>query len=207
MRKTTVVALGAVVMVLATLALRPAGEATVDGEDAGALTGAAPGPASAASRPAVDAPALAPPAATALAPRPNRLAASALDAGSAPLPPRLRLAERGGALVDRRASPGRDGPSEIELIHAGLDTIHDDIAACLEAWRGTDTEAAGEVMIRFQLDESGLTDSWVVREAELPFGIRTCFATAVHGVDWSHVVRQPAEITERFTLEREDAGS
>ncbi len=143
-------------------------------------------------------------------PRAVVAAAAMADGGAggapAPLAPRLEVAELGGKLVDRRGDVGADAPSELELIHAGLDTLRDDIDACLEEWRGTDAQAEGEVMIAFQLDESGLTESWVVRDAELPFGIRTCFANAVYGLDWSHIVRHPAEVSQRFTLEREDAG-
>jgi hypothetical protein len=132
--------------------------------------------------------------------------ASASAAGSPASAP-IRISQLGGKLRDRRDDPGPDAPGELELIHAGLDTIAEDIEACLAEWSQSGGQAEGEVMLAFQLDESGLADSWVVDPAELPFGVKTCFANAVYGVDWSHVVRKPAEITQRFTVSRDGGAS
>lgn len=144
------------------------------------------------------------PSAAPAAPRPRTV----LPRPSAPpaaveaeAPRRIRIAERGGPLHDRRDNPGPDAPTELELVHAGLDTVREDVEACLDEWAKTDASVSGSVMIGFQLDESGLTESWVEGASELPFGVQTCFGNAVYGVDWSHVVSHPAQITNHFDIE------
>src|SRR5207253_6055692 len=121
----------------------------------------------------------------------------------APAPAPIKISQVAGQLRDRREHPGADAPSELEMIHAGLDTIAEDIEECLGEWSKEAGDAEGEVMLSFQLDESGLTDSWVLDRAELPFGVKTCFANAVYGVDWSHVVQKPAEVSQRFSVTRD----
>lgn len=120
-------------------------------------------------------------------------------------PRRIVIAEQSGKLHDRRGNAGQDAPTELELIHAGLDTIQEDIEACLEQWAASGAEAEGRVLIGFQLDETGLTGSWIDRGESLPFGVKTCFANAVYGVDWSHIVKHPAEITNNYELSRPKA--
>ena len=106
---------------------------------------------------------------------------------------------RGAGLPDFAISAW-DAPTELELIHAGLDTIQEDIEACLAQWAATDAQVEGKILIGFQLDETGLTGSWVDHGDTLPFGVKTCFASAVYGVDWSHIVKHPAEITNNYEL-------
>lgn len=138
------------------------------------------------------------------APLPARAALLRPSPPAQPEPARRRIviAEQSGKLRDRRGNAGQDAPTELELIHAGLDTIQEDIEACLEQWAGADAEAEGKVLIGFQLDETGLTGSWVAEGEALPFGVKTCFASAVYGVDWSHIVKHPAEITNNYELSR-----
>ncbi|MFO0724092.1 MAG: hypothetical protein U1E65_09940 [Myxococcota bacterium] len=144
--------------------------------------------------------AYAPPVAPAApAPKPARLHLER-PAPNGPDAAGLHLAPQRGPLKDRREHPGPDAPRELELVHAGLDTIQEDIEACLAQWSESDHTATGTITIGFQLDESGLTDSWVSRGEELPFGVRTCFANAVYGLDWSHIVSRPAEITNNYEL-------
>jgi len=121
-------------------------------------------------------------------------------AGQEDVPRRIVIAEQSGQLKDRRTGSGQDAPTELELIHAGLDTIQEDIEACLAQWAATDAQVEGKILIGFQLDETGLTGSWVDHGDTLPFGVKTCFASAVYGVDWSHIVKHPAEITNNYEL-------
>lgn len=120
--------------------------------------------------------------------------------GREDVPRRIVIAEQSGRLKDRRTGAGQDAPTELELIHAGLDTIQEDIEACLAAWAAADAQVDGKILIGFQLDETGLTSSWVDHGDTLPFGVKTCFASAVYGVDWSHIVKHPAEITNNYEL-------
>ncbi len=123
------------------------------------------------------------------------------DGGSAARP--IKIAELAGKLKDRRgADAPPDADFELELIHAGLDTVQEDIEECLAQWNDTGGLLDGEVLIGFQLDESGLTESWVQDDAELPFGVKSCFGNAVYGVDWSHVVKKPAEVTQKFAVSK-----
>ncbi len=102
--------------------------------------------------------------------------------------------------IDRRQNPGPRAKQELEAIRYGMETLDDDIAACLEQWGGYDAADGGEVMIGFDIDRNGLQKSWVQSNVEVPFGPRTCFANAVYGIDWSNIVEQPGEITNRYGL-------
>ncbi len=114
----------------------------------------------------------------------------------------LRLVDQaGGEVRDRRGEPNAEARGELERVQAGLDTVREDVEACLGEWSREDAAAGASVMIGFRLDADGLTESWVDGASALPFGVQTCFASAVYGVDWSHVVGRPAEITERFELD------
>lgn len=120
----------------------------------------------------------------------------------APVRQPLRLVDQaGGEVHDRRGEPNTDARGELERVQAGLDTVREDVEACLGEWSREDAAAGASVVIGFRLDADGLTESWVDGASALPFGVQTCFASAVYGVDWSHVVGRPAEITERFELD------
>lgn len=151
-----------------------------------------------------------------VAPRPEPTAVGAgqtPETGAAPTPeasapavsparPPLRLVDQaGGQVVDRRGEPNTDARGELERVQAGLETVREDVEACLGEWSREDAAAGASVMIGFRLDADGLTESWVDGASALPFGVQTCFASAVYGVDWSHVVGRPAEITQRFELD------
>jgi len=114
----------------------------------------------------------------------------------------IRLVDQaGGQVLDRRGEPNADARGELERVQAGLETVREDVEACLGEWSREDAAAGASVMIGFRLDADGLTESWVDGASALPFGVQTCFASAVYGVDWSHVVGKPAEITQRFELD------
>jgi len=139
-------------------------------------------------------------------PRPTAAAApapAAIPGASDPAARPIKISELAGKLKDRRgANAPADADFELELIHAGLDTVTEDIEACLAEWSDAGGLLDGEVLIGFQLDESGLTESWVQDDAELPFGVKSCFGNAVYGVDWSHVVKKPAEVTQKFAVSK-----
>lgn len=114
----------------------------------------------------------------------------------------IRLVDQaGGQVLDRRGEPNADARGELERVQAGLETVREDVEACLGEWSREDAAAGASVMIGFRLDADGLTESWVDGASALPFGVQTCFASAVYGVDWSHVVGKPAEITQRYELD------
>jgi hypothetical protein len=125
------------------------------------------------------------------------IAAAAYDAGLRALSP--PAGEHEGP-IDRRANPGPDAKREMEAIRYGFDTLDDDIATCLKQWNQDIQQDAGQVMIGFSIDAKGLQRSWVETDADVPFGPRTCIANAVYGIDWSHIVEQPVELTNRFSL-------
>jgi hypothetical protein len=108
--------------------------------------------------------------------------------------------------VDRRAHPGPRAKQELEAIRYGLDTLDDDVAACLEQWNRLDGRDAGSVLLGFNIDAKGLQRSWVQSDADVPFGPRTCLANAVYGIDWSHIVDAPVQVTNRFDLSPKDGG-
>lgn len=106
---------------------------------------------------------------------------------------------------DRREPPGPRAQQELEVLGYAFDTLAEDVADCLAQWDALDAGATGEVMLVFQIDEDGLQKSWVDSVMEVPLGPRSCIANAVYGLDWSHIVEQPVEVSQRFELAR-DAG-
>ncbi|MBK7860092.1 MAG: hypothetical protein IPJ65_16055 [Archangiaceae bacterium] len=81
-----------------------------------------------------------------------------------------------------------------------METLEEDIEACLAEWRKSEPEAQAQVLLGFEIDSGGLQRSWVDADGGLPFGVRSCFSNAVYGLDWSHLVEQPAQLTNRFSL-------
>lgn len=106
---------------------------------------------------------------------------------------------------DRRGNPGPRAQQELEILGYAFETLADDVDDCLAQWDALDAGATGEVMLVFQLDQNGLQKSWVDSVMEVPLGPKSCIANAVYGLDWSHIVDQPAEVSQRFELSR-DAG-
>ncbi len=92
------------------------------------------------------------------------------------------------------------------MIGYAFETLDEDVTECLAKWGQELPTAKDEVMIAFQIDKDGLQKAWVMDDAEIPFGPRTCFANAVYGIDWSHIVDHPAEVTWKFNLRPEDGG-
>lgn len=132
----------------------------------------------------------APPAAGAPAPKPiAQLAPEAAPSGP----------------VDKRENPGPNAKRQMEILRYGFETLDEDISECLAQWSSVEPGQANEVMIAFEIDADGLKRSWLEHDGGIPFGPRTCLANAVYGIDWSHIVDQPAKLTNRFYLDR-DAG-
>lgn len=128
-----------------------------------------------------------------------------LDAGAL-AEPKVKLAEV-KALRDKRERPGPRAKEELEILQYGLETIDEDIEACLASWKEAEPALTGKLMIAFRIDAGGLTEAWVAEHDDIPFGPRTCFANAVHGVDWSHIVDRPVELTQRYEIPGADAGT
>ena len=95
----------------------------------------------------------------------------------------------------------------MEIIRYAFDTLEEDVRECLEKWEASAPGQAAEVMIALEIDADGLQKSWLEHEGEVPFGPRTCLANAVYGLDWSHIVDDPAKLTQRFELRRKDGGA
>lgn len=115
---------------------------------------------------------------------------------AAPVKEPLRLAEVKGLNDKRGASP--DGARELEALNYGMETLDEDIEACLEQWSASSSTISGRATIAFQLAPDGLTSAWLEGGEQIPFGPRTCIANAVYGIDWSRIVDKPAEITRNF---------
>jgi hypothetical protein len=123
-----------------------------------------------------------------------------------PLRPIARLASERTLPVDRRDGAPPDAPRQLEVLSYAFETLDDDIRACLDQWTGLDPARTPEVLLGFELDRSGLTRSFVENADDIPFGPRTCLATAVYGLDWSNIVDEPVKVTKRFALGPPDAG-
>ena len=128
----------------------------------------------------------------------NPPAAAARDSTSTAAAPR-------GRLIDRRTDPGANAPSEREQLGYAVETLDEDVEACLAEWSKSQVEVSGEVMLAVQIDPTGMKEAWVEREGEVPLGPRSCFANAAFGIDWSHMVDSPVKITRRYTFPA-DAG-
>jgi len=153
------------------------------------------------------------PAAAAVAPAPavavrqpsNELPRPAPRPPDVPPPPSVKQgfetqAQQRHGPVDKRGNPGPRAAAEMEMVSYAFETLDDDIDECLAEWRKTSSDAPPEVMLGFEIDKDGLQRSWVDADGGVPFGVRTCFANAVYGLDWSHIVDQPAMLTNRFNL-------
>jgi hypothetical protein len=143
-------------------------------------------------------------AAAVVAPRPDRPSFAPMRIAlprptSDPESPRFVLAEE-KRLKDKRdgVRPGAEG--ELETIGYGLDTLHEDVDACLKEWRSKSATISGSVRLAFQLDPSGLTTAWLIGGEALPFGPRTCIGNAAYGIDWSNIVDHASEVTDDFDL-------
>lgn len=127
-----------------------------------------------------------------------------LDSNGAPLhvpPPRVQL-------TDRRPNPGPNAAGEREQLGYALETLDDDVEACLSEWAKTGATEQGEVMLAIQLDRNGMQKAWAERDGGVPFGARSCLTNATWGIDWSHMVESPVEVTRRYALQPEkDAGN
>ncbi len=128
-----------------------------------------------------------------LVPRP----AAPVTRAAAPLVPRL---QRGGELKDRRGGP-RD-EEQRQQIMAAMGAVEDDVEECLHAWSEVEPDLHGQVSLAFQIDDSGLGKVWIQDWADVPEGPMTCFASAVYGVDWSHISDRPIEISNHFVVEQ-----
>jgi hypothetical protein len=140
-------------------------------------------------RPALPAPSPPAPAATVAADAGQGPIAGA-DSPRAPAPP--------DGPVDKRPQRGPNADSEHEKFRYATETLDEDVSACLAEWRKVEPVAPQQVMIAFELDRDGLQRSWLEYDGTLPLGQRSCFANAVYGIDWSHIVDSPAKATLRF---------
>jgi hypothetical protein len=102
--------------------------------------------------------------------------------------------------VDRRGGNNPRAAAELEMLSYAFETLDEDVETCLAEWRKVEPTAPVNVMIGFEIDAKGLTRSWIERDAEVPMGVKSCFANAVYGLDWSHIVENPAKITKDFDL-------
>lgn len=125
---------------------------------------------------------------------------AAIDSGST-----FTVAPPRGRLIDRRNDAGPNAPSEREQLCYAVETLDEDVEACLAEWSKSQVEVSGEVMLAVQIDPAGMKEAWVEREGEVPLGPRSCFANAAYGIDWSHMVDEPVKITRRYTFAA-DAG-
>lgn len=108
--------------------------------------------------------------------------------------------------TDKRAAPGARAQQELEILGYAFEALEEDVRECLSQWEALDAGATGEVMLVFQLDSKGLQKTWLDSAADVPFGPRSCISNAVYGLDWSNVVSEPAQVSQRFDLGAPDGG-
>lgn len=108
--------------------------------------------------------------------------------------------------TDKRTAPGARAQQELEILGYAFEALEEDVRECLSQWEALDAGATGEVMLVFQLDSKGLQKTWLDSAADVPFGPRSCISNAVYGLDWSNVVTEPAEVSQRFDLGAPDGG-
>lgn len=109
-------------------------------------------------------------------------------------------------LRDRRAHPGPHAASERVAVGYALDTLDEDIQACLDQWRKTQTQLQGSLMLSIEINADGLQKAWIDTDGGVPLGPQSCFANAVYGIDWSHMAQEPAKITRPYSFVEEDGG-
>jgi hypothetical protein len=108
--------------------------------------------------------------------------------------------------LDKRAAPGARAPQELEILGYAFEALEEDVRECLSQWEALDAGATGEVMLIFELDSKGLQKTRLESAADVPFGPRSCISNAVYGLDWSNVVTEPAQVSQRFDLGAPDGG-
>jgi hypothetical protein len=108
--------------------------------------------------------------------------------------------------IDKRATPGPRAGEELEILSYAFEALEEDVRDCLSQWEALDAGATGEVMLVFQLDSNGLQKTWLDSAADVPFGPRSCISNAVYGLDWTNVVSEPAQVSQRFELGAPDGG-
>lgn len=108
--------------------------------------------------------------------------------------------------LDKRAAPGARAAQELEILGYAFEALEEDVRECLAEWEALDAGATGEVMLLFELDSKGLQKTWLESAADVPFGPRSCISNAVYGLDWSNVVTEPAQVSQRFDLGAPDGG-
>ena len=105
--------------------------------------------------------------------------------------------------IDRRENPKGDADQLREDIMGGMELVQDDVADCIQSWIDAGEKVDGKVNIGFQIDQDGLQDAWVTDVEAIPDGPKSCFASAIYGVDWSGISEEPIEITFPFTVRAE----
>ena len=103
-------------------------------------------------------------------------------------------------LRDRRSDAGPHAAREREAVGYALDTLDEDIDACLDQWRKTDVSLSGSLMLTIELDPKGVQKAFIDTDGGVPLGPQSCFANAVYGIDWSHLVDSPAKITRPYAF-------
>jgi hypothetical protein len=106
-------------------------------------------------------------------------------------------------LRDRRADAGPHAAREREAVGYALDTLDDDIESCLAEWRKSDTSMTGSLMLSIEIDPKGVQKAYVDVDGGVPLGPQSCFANAVYGIDWSHMVDSPAKITRPYSFDQD----
>ncbi|MCB9791266.1 MAG: AgmX/PglI C-terminal domain-containing protein [Alphaproteobacteria bacterium] len=151
----------------------------------------------------------APPASEVPTPEPEAPGAGAApEAGEAsvraiPLPrPEAAPSPSGGPEL---AAPAQRGVVQAEDIRDAMMAVTPEIQACMEDWWALEPELEGRLVMDFTLTPEGLGEVLVLEHDDVPFGVRTCFASAIYEADWPRPPEGELEVTYPFVFTPDDA--
>lgn len=103
------------------------------------------------------------------------------------------------------APDGRSGVVEAEDIQDAMLDVTPGIRECMQGWWDLDPELEGRVVMDFTLTPEGLGEVLVLEHDDVPFGVQTCFATAIYEADWPTPAEGELQVTYPFVFTSEDA--
>lgn len=128
--------------------------------------------------------------------------ASRVREGEAVSPPSKARTWRAGArtplsLPAASPHPAQDNVVSRDSIQAAVNEILPQIKECVEGWMTADPGLEGHVVVEVHLGPEGLMSSAIADHDGVPFGVQTCFASAMVEAPWpappdgEFVVRYP----------------
>lgn len=109
----------------------------------------------------------------------------------------------GGGGVGGGAEGGGDAPKgqvQAEDIRAAIQEVVPGIQECMDAWWAVDPQLEGRVVMDFTLTPEGLGEVAVLEHDQVPFGVQTCFASAIYEADWPRPEVGELQVTYPFVF-------